>query len=177
MERKTLSKRIRFNVFKRDSFCCQYCGNHPPSVILEVDHIIPVSKGGNNSIDNLLTSCFECNRGKSNIELTELPEKTQGKLLLIKERELQYKEYQKLLKSINLRLEQEAEMVADMFSSFFKDRELTKRFKNGSVKRFITELGYWDVLNSMEFACARISNPSDATKYFCGICWNKIKQK
>lgn len=177
MERKPLSKRLRFNVFKRDSFCCQYCGNHPPSVVLEVDHIIPASKGGNDSIDNLITSCFDCNRGKSNIELTELPEKTQQKVLLIKERELQYKEYQKLLKSINQRLEQECEMVADIFSDFFTDRELTKSFKNGSVKRFLTELGYWDVSNAMQFACARISKPSDATKYFCGICWNKIKEK
>ena len=177
MAREPLSKKNRFNVFKRDSFCCQYCGSHPPSVVLEIDHIIPSSKGGNNSIDNLITSCFDCNRGKSDIELTELPKKTQEKVLLIKERELQYKEYQKLLKSINIRLEQETEMVADIFSSFFTQRELTQKFKNGSIKKFLTELGYWEVLNAMEFACARISNSSDAVKYFCGICWNKIKQK
>ena len=65
-KRKNLSKSVRFEVFKRDSFTCQYCGKSAPDVVLEVDHIIPVSKGGDNDISNLITSCFECNRGKSN---------------------------------------------------------------------------------------------------------------
>lgn len=70
-ERKTLSKKLRFEVFKRDSFTCQYCGKSAPDVVLEVDHIIPVSKGGKNTITNLITSCFDCNRGKGNRKLTE----------------------------------------------------------------------------------------------------------
>ena len=70
-KRKNLSKSVRFEVFKRDSFTCQYCGKSAPDVVLEVDHIIPVSKGGDNDISNLITSCFECNRGKSNKKLTD----------------------------------------------------------------------------------------------------------
>ncbi len=64
-KRKAISKRIRFEVFKRDSFTCQYCGKSAPDVILEVDHIEPVSKGGTNDITNLITSCKDCNRGKA----------------------------------------------------------------------------------------------------------------
>ena len=41
-KRKNLSKSVRFEVFKRDSFKCQYCGKSAPDVVLEVDHIIPV---------------------------------------------------------------------------------------------------------------------------------------
>ncbi|MDE2468816.1 MAG: HNH endonuclease, partial [Bradyrhizobium sp.] len=63
-ERKAISKKMRFSVFKRDCFKCQYCGKTPPTVVLEIDHIVPVSAGGENGIDNLLTACFECNRGK-----------------------------------------------------------------------------------------------------------------
>lgn len=70
-KRKNLGKKIRFEVFKRDSFTCQYCGQSAPQVILEVDHIIPVSKGGDNDLTNLITSCRDCNRGKSNIELSD----------------------------------------------------------------------------------------------------------
>ncbi len=70
-ERKTISKKIRFEVFKRDSFTCQYCGKSAPDVILEIDHIKPVSKGGTNDILNLVTSCKECNSGKSNTELDD----------------------------------------------------------------------------------------------------------
>jgi HNH endonuclease len=45
-DRIALSKRVRFEVFKRDRFCCQYCGRHPPDIVLEIDHIIPVCDGG-----------------------------------------------------------------------------------------------------------------------------------
>jgi hypothetical protein len=70
-KRKSLSQKIRFEVFKRDNFKCQYCGKCAPDVVLEVDHIKPVSKGGTNDITNLITSCKDCNRGKTNIELDD----------------------------------------------------------------------------------------------------------
>lgn len=63
-KREPISAKLRFDVFKRDSFTCQYCGKMSPDVVLEVDHIKPVAVGGDNSILNLITSCFECNRGK-----------------------------------------------------------------------------------------------------------------
>lgn len=69
--RKVLSKKIRFEVLKRDGFVCQYCGNKAPDVILEIDHIKPVSRNGGNDILNLITSCFDCNRGKSDRELLD----------------------------------------------------------------------------------------------------------
>ena len=70
-KRVPISKALRFEVFKRDSFTCQYCGRSAPEVVLEVDHIVPVSKGGTNDLFNLVTSCKECNRGKSNKELSD----------------------------------------------------------------------------------------------------------
>ena len=71
MERKAISKKIRFEVFKRDKFTCQYCGRSAPDIILEMDHIQPVSKDGDDDIANLVTSCFDCNRGKRDHELTD----------------------------------------------------------------------------------------------------------
>ena len=69
--RKSISKGIRFEVFKRDSFKCQYCGATSPDVLLHIDHIKPVSKGGTNDIVNLVTSCEACNLGKSDKLLSE----------------------------------------------------------------------------------------------------------
>jgi hypothetical protein len=172
-----LSKRKRFEVFKRDIFCCQYCGNTPPAVTLEVDHIVPVSKKGGDEIDNLITSCFDCNRGKSNIELSVLPITTDVKIALIKEKELQYKQYQKLLRSIETRLNTEVEQIASIYSQYFSEYELGDRFKNTSVKLFLSKLGYDEVRKAMEQACGKISGSSQAIKYFCGICWNIIKNK
>jgi hypothetical protein len=59
-----VSKKVRFEIFKRDSFKCQYCGRSAPDVILQADHIHPVSKGGCDDLLNLITSCLDCNLGK-----------------------------------------------------------------------------------------------------------------
>lgn len=45
--RKTITKKTRFEVFKRDGFKCVYCGACAPEVVLVVDHIDPVANGGN----------------------------------------------------------------------------------------------------------------------------------
>lgn len=71
LKRKCFSKKLKFEVFKRDSFTCQYCGEKAPDVSLVIDHIHPVSKGGKNDILNLITSCVDCNTGKSNILLSD----------------------------------------------------------------------------------------------------------
>ena len=55
---------LRWRVLERDDFTCQYCGQSAPSVILGVDHIIPVSKGGSDEEENLRTACWSCNMGK-----------------------------------------------------------------------------------------------------------------
>lgn len=71
MTRKALSKKTRFEVFKRDKFTCQYCGKAAPDVVLHVDHIKPVSKDGDNEITNLITACVDCNSGKGARELSD----------------------------------------------------------------------------------------------------------
>lgn len=63
-ERAKMTKKLRFQVLQRDNFTCQYCGAHGEGVVLEVDHIVPVSKGGRTELSNLITACFDCNRGK-----------------------------------------------------------------------------------------------------------------
>ena len=63
----SITKKLRFEVFKRDGFKCAYCGKNPPQVTLEVDHIDPKSKGGKDDINNLVSACFDCNRGKKAI--------------------------------------------------------------------------------------------------------------
>ncbi len=64
-QRIGIGKRIRFSIFERDGFTCQYCGKMPPDVMLHVDHIFPVCEGGSNAPENLRTSCQDCNSGKS----------------------------------------------------------------------------------------------------------------
>ncbi len=51
----------RRNVFLRDAFTCQYCSGRPPLRDLNLDHVLPRSRGGKSSWDNLVTSCRTCN--------------------------------------------------------------------------------------------------------------------
>lgn len=94
-----LSIRTRFEVFKRDEFTCRYCGRRSPEVVLEVDHITPVARGGGDDAINLLTSCWECNRGKSDIPLSEVMtgEDPHDKAIEILERERQLDEFNAIL--------------------------------------------------------------------------------
>ena len=106
--RKNLSKKLRFEVFKRDQFQCAYCGAHPPSVVLQVDHIHPVVDGGTNDIDNLITSCQPCNLGKGTILLSNVPQSLKEKATLIAEQEQQLKGYYEVIKDRDDRLDRKS---------------------------------------------------------------------
>lgn len=173
-KRKPIGKTTRFEVFKRDLFICQYCGAKPPKVILEVDHILPVSKGGLNLMSNLITSCFDCNRGKRDKLLTTLPHVEKMELLMIKEE--QYRQYIKFNKQLEKRIINEIEEVNELYSFYHNDWVLSAKFKDSSVRLFINKLGVHEVIDAMRIASTRGLDSSAAIKYFCGICHNKIKE-
>jgi 5-methylcytosine-specific restriction endonuclease McrA len=56
----------RFNVFLRDRFCCQYCGDHYLAPELTFDHVVPRSRGGRTTWTNVVTACQDCNLLKGN---------------------------------------------------------------------------------------------------------------
>jgi len=56
----------RRNVFKRDSYMCQYCGCRPGSEELTIDHVVPRSRGGLSSWTNCVLACVDCNTRKAN---------------------------------------------------------------------------------------------------------------
>lgn len=67
-QRTLMTKKMREFIKKRDNYTCRICGNSThvePNLLLEIDHIIPVSKGGRTVEDNLQTLCWKCNRSKS----------------------------------------------------------------------------------------------------------------
>jgi|TARA_B110000240_G_scaffold192515_1_gene236806 5-methylcytosine-specific restriction endonuclease McrA len=58
------------NILKRDNYSCVYCGDNYRRD-LTIDHVIPQSKGGKNTWDNLVTACFKCNNKKGSLDLEE----------------------------------------------------------------------------------------------------------
>lgn len=60
-----VSKRLRYEILRRDNHTCRYCGGSAPDTPLRIDHVMPVALGGSDAADNLVTSCEPCNSGKS----------------------------------------------------------------------------------------------------------------
>lgn len=168
------SKKVRFVVFERDNFTCQYCGRIPPNVVLELDHIYPKSKGGKDEIENLLTSCFDCNRGKRDLVLGSIPKQVSKNITDIKEKQEQmeafYKYQQKINKSVNKKINKLAKVWASVFENKFS---LNARGR-ATVKFFLKYLSEDEIEESMYIASGKF--PMDIErgfKYFCGVLHNK----
>lgn len=61
----SISKRLRYEILRRDNYACRYCGAAAPDVPLTVDHVVPQSLGGRDEPSNLVTACRDCNGGKA----------------------------------------------------------------------------------------------------------------
>lgn len=79
-QRALMTAKLRKYIKERDNYTCRQCGNSTykePNLLLEVDHIIPIIKGGLTKEDNLQTLCWKCNRSKGakivNMQYTEVP--------------------------------------------------------------------------------------------------------
>lgn len=180
MTRKSISKKTRFELFKRDSFTCQYCGQSAPDVILEPDHINPVHNGGENDLMNLVTSCFDCNRGKAGNLLNDnsVIKKQRKQLEELSERRnqlemmLQWRESMKLIK------DDEAEIVASAWNTATEfHSSLNEKGKDGA-KKLISKYGISAVLDAIEIAKAsyisRIDWVNENSNEHAGEAWYKI---
>lgn len=177
----SVSKRMRFDVFKRDRFTCQYCGRTPPTVILHCDHVIPSSGGGPDEFSNLVTSCEDCNLGKSNVPLSEVPETVQEKMERTREKREQVEALNELLKE-----EREAEdsQIEELGLYYFRLISSKKEYvfvneRERSIRVFLRRLPYQQIIEAMEIATkipASLQNDYARWKYFCGVCWKMIRQ-
>lgn len=178
--RKALSKKTRFDVFKRDLFTCQYCGAHPPGVLLHVDHVIAVANGGRNDRDNLVTSCEPCNLGKGARPLTSIPESLASKAARIAESEAQLMGYQTILEAKRDRKEEEMWRVADALVPGASVNGMSRSWL-ASIRRFIDALGLHEVLDAVDIARDKFPHAYGTShtllRYFCGVCWGMIRNK
>lgn len=65
-KRKTSIRYSKHNVFLRDGYVCQYCGDDVSKKTATLDHVLPVSHGGKTTFENTVTACGPCNANKGN---------------------------------------------------------------------------------------------------------------
>lgn len=173
--RTPISKRRRFDVFKRDGFACQYCGRKTPEVVLEVDHIIPVSEGGENDTDNLATACFECNRGKAAKSLKAIPEPMRERAARIKEAEAQLAEYAKIMEERRARID---EQVWKIIWKLHPNRDTVPRTWVAGITKFLDRLSYPEIMHAADITLLKcIRDDNKEFRYFCGTCWGMIRER
>lgn len=171
----SITKKIRFEVFKRDNFTCQYCGRKPPEVILEVDHIIPKSKNGSDDFSNLLTSCFDCNRGKSNTKINKICRDDinyeNEKIQLKKE---QLIEYNKFLKKEENRINNDVDEINEYYLSLVDyEYQLSNKSKL-SYKHFLKYFSKYEIKEALEIGY--VKGVADIITYSYGILHNWRKK-
>lgn len=168
--RKNIGSRVRFEVFKRDSFTCQYCGKSAPQVVLNCDHIVAVANGGDESITNLVTSCVTCNSGKSSVPLSDESAVAKQKRQLD---ELSERRFQ-----LDMMMQWKMEML-DMKSTeanhaiaYFEKRFNVKITDHGKpkIEKAIKTFGITEVLEAIDKSFGSYSDANKALDKIGGIC-------
>lgn len=157
MRRKKISNSTRFEVFRRDSFKCQYCGRCAPEVVLELEHIQPHSKGGSDDILNLLTACRECNSGKSDKLLSDdaVVQKQRGQLEELQERREQL---EMMLKWRSANVDIEGDAVRAVMAEYERLAPGWSLNESGeqSVRTLIKKFGLARTLEALETAAHQV---------------------
>ena len=155
-KRITITKSTRFEVFKRDKFTCQYCGRKAPDVVLNVDHIEPVSKGGGNEIINLVTSCFDCNNGKRDKKLDDnsVVEKQRKQLELLQERREQMELMIEWKKSLSSLADDTTNLILDYVNSKIPSFSVNESGRK-AIEKWIKDFSINDILDSIDQAAIK----------------------
>lgn len=161
-KRKSVRKSVRFEVFKRDGFSCQYCGAKAPETVLHVDHINPVSNGGDNEIINLITSCEACNLGKSSRLLSDNAAITRQRAQLeaLNER----REQLEMLLAWRDSMKDLAKGAADEIASRLLDYipgYTVNDTGRGSIAKWLKQYSAIEILDAAEIAAAKLPEALD----------------
>ena len=170
----SIPRSLRFKVFDRDGFTCQYCGKKPPDVILEADHMVSKKDGGQDDEINLITACFNCNRGKSKNSVT--PEKLKkisfkNEIKDIEEKRNQLEAYYKFLKKQRTLEDFELSIYNDRWEYGSDGRHSLTKKGLSSIKRLL-ETGNLqeDILKAIEISWSiDYVEDDEKFKYMCGI--------
>lgn len=172
-----VSRRLRFEILKRDDYACRYCGAKVPDVELTVDHVLPVALGGTDEPTNLVAACRACNGGKSSAPPT-------GALVADVEKDAWRWAQAMTFASEERRAQQDivdqaADAVIEAWEVYFRHDPEDHDWR-GTVRRFVQSGFDQDDLVRFIHVVGRrrrsVEYP-DRWRYFCGCCWREITDR
>ena len=176
VKRKSIPKKLRFEVFKRDQFTCQYCGRKAPDVVLHVDHIKPVAQGGKNSLMNLVTSCLDCNLGKGARTLSDqsIVERQRKQAEFLAQR----REQIEMLRDWQLELLEQENLEIDVVDQLIRKlngntRCLSEHGRNSTIRPLLKKYSLQFVLDAIQAGFATYNDTGKTLDKLPGICINR----
>lgn len=177
-----VSKRLRYEVLRRDNHACRYCGQSAPDVKLTVDHVIPTTLGGGDDPGNLVTACADCNSGKSATP-PEAP-----LIADVAERAAHWAQAMRIA-AIERQIDREKRAEIDTWfvgvwnNWTFRDWRTNEYHPvpllpeySVTIHRFLSAgLNIGDLEELVDAAMAG-RNTKERWRYFCGCCWTRIRQ-
>ena len=175
----SVSKRLRYEVFRRDNFTCRYCGAKAPDAQLRPDHVVPVALGGSDDPSNLVTACQDCNGGKTS---------TTPDAPVVADVSADALRWSRAMAEAADRMRAEFAQRQDIYAQF---EEWWSGWTYGFYKKPIPRPDDWrnsidgflaaglpmDVLKwCVDKAGASKATPESTWRYMCGIAWKKITE-
>lgn len=174
-----ISRRLRYEVLRRDSYTCRYCGAKAPEVKITADHVVPVALGGTDEPSNLVAACDDCNGGKTST--------TPDAPVVADVSEDALRWARAMAEAANQMRAEFAERQ-DVYSQFeewwggwtygFKKEPIPKPddWRN-SVDGFLAAGLPLDVLQwCVNKAMTSKATPESTWRYMCGIAWRKVNE-
>ena len=174
-----VSKRLRFEILRRDNHTCRYCGASAPDVKLVVDHVLPDALGGRDEPENLVTACVPCNSGKSSIAPDSPLVRDVSKDAMRWSRAL------RVVAEARAADQEGRDAWCDLFCYAWSQwtfgykktpLPLPDTWRTSVEKFYDLDLPHQEMERAVRKAMARNDISPDATfRYFCGTCWGILR--
>lgn len=172
-----ISKRLRYEILRRDNHACRYCGRSAPEVKLTIDHVVPKALGGDDVPSNLVAACTDCNGGKSSIQPdSAVVEDVQSDAIrwanamaqVADIRRQEHNHVEEINSWFNMIWCGWTDWRGDTFPAYFGN-SIIEFIDAGLVRSEIEEL----LGVAMR---AKHVRGEDKWKYFCGCCWKRVQK-
>lgn len=172
-----ISKRLRYEILRRDNHACRYCGGAAPDVKLTVDHVVPQALGGRDEPSNLVAACSDCNSGKTSMPADAAVVED------VAADAMRWAEAMRIVATGRAVSRMEVQERYDHFQLNWNNWKYTYMGEEKTIplptdwKRSVDQflaagLEMEDLEELIEVAMT--AKTRDEWKYFCGCCWRRI---